>query len=58
MGLLLDVESNIIYTDEVFPCTPCDTTHLHNLIGKTKIDWKEGMRMLVEEGAVDSRRVG
>ncbi len=57
MGELLGIEPNIVHSDEVFPCTPCDTTHLHELIGETEIDWRDGIRMLVEEGAADPRQV-
>lgn len=58
MGSLLAIKPNIVHTDQVFPCTPCDTTHLHSLIGETEIDWKQGMRMLVEEGATAPRLAG
>lgn len=55
MAELLGVEANIVYTDHVFPCTPCDTTLMHEKIGETQTDWREAMKMLLESGAGDMR---
>ena len=58
MAELLGVEANIVYAEQVFPCTPCDTTLMHAKIGETKVDWRDAMKMLVESGAGDVRSVG
>jgi len=57
MGDLLGKKVDFVYSDDFFPCTPCDTTRLHEVIGETEVDWREGMRRLVEEGASDPRQV-
>lgn len=33
----------------------CDTDRMHNLIGKTKVDWQDGMRRLVAGPPIKSR---
>lgn len=55
LGELLGKEVKFVYTDEVFPCTPCDTTRLHEVIGETQVDWRDGIGRLVTEGAADPR---
>ncbi|MBW2423700.1 MAG: NAD(P)-dependent oxidoreductase [Deltaproteobacteria bacterium] len=57
MAELLGTKVAFVYRDEVFPCSPCDSTLLDEKVGRTEIDWREGMRRLVEEGAADPRRV-
>lgn len=57
MAELLGVEVDIVYSDDVFPCSPCDPTLLHEKIGRTEVDWREGMKRLVTEGAADPRQV-
>jgi len=56
MAELLGTKVEFVYSDEFFPCTPCDTTRLHQTIGETQVDWRDGVRRLVEEGAADPRR--
>lgn len=57
MAELLGVQANIVYTDQAFPCTPCDTTLIHEKIGKTSTDWRDAMKMLVDSGVGDMRSV-
>ena len=57
MAELLGTKVEFVYSDEVFPCTPCDTTRLHETIGKTQVDWRDGMKRLVTEGAADPRQM-
>ena len=57
MAGLLGVEANIVYTENAFPCTPCDTTLMHSKIGKTQKHWRDAMKLLVVSGAGDVRSV-
>lgn len=56
MGELLGKPVEFVYSDDFFPCTPCDTTRLHEVIGETRVDWRDGMKRLVTEGAADPRQ--
>jgi nucleoside-diphosphate-sugar epimerase len=56
MAELLGTKVEFVYSDEFFPCTPCDTTRLHATIGQTQVDWRDGVKRLVEEGATDPRQ--
>lgn len=58
MAELLGVKANIVYAEQVFPCTPCDTTLMHEKIGETRVDWRDAMKILVEHQAGDVRTVG
>jgi nucleoside-diphosphate-sugar epimerase len=51
MAEMLGVEPNFVYVDSLIPGAPCDTTKMHELVGPTRVSWREGMRRLVEEGA-------
>lgn len=55
MAGLLGVEANFVYTDKVFPCTPCDPTLMHEKIGPTQVDWREAMKKLVAGSATEAR---
>ncbi len=55
MAELLGVEPKFVYSDQLIPGSPCDTTLMHELVGETRVDWRDGMRRLVEEGARDDR---
>jgi UDP-glucuronate 4-epimerase len=55
MAELLGTQVEFVYSDDLFPCTPCDTTLLHETIGQTQVDWRDGMKRLVVEGAADPR---
>ena len=56
MAELMGKSVDFIYSDEIFPCTPCDTDRLHEVIGQTRVDWRDGFRRLVTEGAADPRQ--
>lgn len=56
MAELLGVRVDFVYSDDFFPCTPCDTTLLHETIGETEVDWRDGMKRLITEGAADPRQ--
>ncbi len=58
MAELLGVEAQFVYTDKVFPCTPCDTTLMHEKIGTTQTDWRDAMKKLVESSASEARYPG
>jgi UDP-glucuronate 4-epimerase len=55
MADLLGVEAKFVFSDQLIPGSPCDTTLMHKMVGETKVDWRDGMRELVEAGAKDSR---
>lgn len=55
MGELIGVKPKFVYTDQMIPGSPCDTTLIDTLTGVSEVDWKDGMRELVEMGAVDAR---
>lgn len=55
MAGILGVEPNFVYTDQMIPGGPCDPTLMHKLVGETRVDWRDGMRRLIEEGAIDER---
>jgi UDP-glucuronate 4-epimerase len=57
MAKLMGKKVEFVYSDEFFPCTPCDTTRLHEMIGESEVDWRDGMKRLVTEGAADPREV-
>jgi UDP-glucuronate 4-epimerase len=56
MAELLETTVDFVYSDDFFPCTPCDTSVLHETIGETEVDWRDGMKRLVTEGAADPRQ--
>ncbi len=58
MAGLMGVEANFIYTDQMFPGTPADTTLMHEKVGRTETDWRVAMKRLVEENATDVRSRG
>jgi nucleoside-diphosphate-sugar epimerase len=55
LGELLGVTPRFVYSDSMIPGTPCDPALMHKLVGETRIDWRDGMRELVECGAMDPR---
>lgn len=56
MAELLGTTVDFVYRDDFFPCTPCDTTLLHETIGETEVDWRDGVKRLITEGAADPRQ--
>lgn len=55
MADLLGVKPHFVYSEQMIPGSPGDTSFMHSLVGETRIDWKDGMRALVEDGANDER---
>lgn len=55
MAELLGVEPNFVYSDQMIPSSACDASFMESLVGPTEVDWKDGMRELVEIGAKDQR---
>lgn len=55
MGEILGVEPQFVYSDQMIPSSACDASFMESLVGATEVDWKDGMRELIELGAVDSR---
>ena len=55
MAELIGVTPKFFYSHRLIPGSPCDTTLMHSLVGETSVDWRDGMRRLVEEGANDDR---
>ncbi len=55
MADILGVTPNFVYMD-LIPGVPADTTKLEELTGKTKVDWRVGMRELIEQEAADYRQ--
>jgi UDP-glucuronate 4-epimerase len=48
MGELIGVEPKFKYGDGSLASVVIDTTRMHELIGRTEIDWRDGMRKLVQ----------
>lgn len=49
MGSLIDKKPIIEYTDEAYTPLWPDVTYMHEVLGRTKVHWKDGMRRVVEE---------
>ncbi|MBI3744329.1 MAG: NAD(P)-dependent oxidoreductase [Chloroflexi bacterium] len=48
MGKLLGLKPKIKYSTEAYTGLWPDTTHMHEVLGHTKVGWKEGMRRMVQ----------
>jgi len=48
MGGLLGIEPRIRYGDEAYTPLHADVTRMHELLGRTRVPWQEGMRRTVE----------
>ena len=55
IGGLLGIEPKFRYTEDFIAGNSCDTTLMHQLIGRTKVPWREGMRRMVEAAPEDRR---
>lgn len=47
LGGLVGVEPQFEHTDAALQSVIADTTKLHELVGETRVDWREGMRRMV-----------
>lgn len=41
-------------SDTAFGALPIDTSHMHRLIGETKVDWRDGIRRMIKALAPDT----
>ncbi len=48
MGKLTGHEPKFSYTDQTLESVIPDLTKMHDLIGKTQVDWRDGMRRMLE----------
>ncbi len=48
MGGLIDKEPIIEYTDEAYTPLWPDVTYMHEVLGRTKVHWKDGLRRVIE----------
>jgi hypothetical protein len=48
MGELIGVEPKFEYTETVHTPMWPDTTYMHEVLGRTKVGWKEGMRRTIK----------
>jgi UDP-glucuronate 4-epimerase len=55
-GELLGLEPTFRYTDETYPGTFMDPTRRQAIFGPCRIDWREGMRRLIEDRYPELRK--
>ena len=55
IGGLLGIQPKFRYTEAFIAGNSCDTTLMHQLIGRTKVPWRDGMRRMVEAAPEDQR---
>ncbi len=48
LGELTGNTPTLVYTDEAFGGAVLDPTRMHQLVGRTTVDWREGMRRMVQ----------
>lgn len=48
LGELTGNTPRFVYTDEAFGGAVLDPTRMHELLGRTTVDWRDGMRRMVE----------
>lgn len=48
MGALLGIEPKIKYSTAAYTPLWPDTTHMHEVLGPTRVGWREGMRRMVQ----------
>jgi hypothetical protein len=48
MGKLTGHEPEFIYTDQTIESVIPDLTKMHALIGETQVDWRDGIRRMLE----------
>jgi len=47
VGGLIGREPTFVESDQALGAVPVDLTHMHELIGSTTVDWRDGMRRMV-----------
>ena len=48
MGKLIGKEVTFTYTEQTLESAVVDTSRMHQLIGETRTDWRDGMRRMIE----------
>ncbi|MCH7552817.1 MAG: hypothetical protein IIC82_02315 [Chloroflexi bacterium] len=48
MSELTGAEAKIVHSEKALGSVGIDTTKMHQLIGRTKVPWKDGLRRMVE----------
>ena len=48
MGELTGLEPTFETTEKSIASLPLDTTRMHELIGSTRVHWRDGIRRLIE----------
>jgi len=48
MGKLTGKEVTFTYTEQTLESSVADTTRMHQLVGETRTDWRDGMRRMIE----------
>ncbi len=48
LGALSGIEVTFAPTEATIPSVQIDTTRMHELVGHTEVDWRQGMRRMVE----------
>ena len=48
MGQLIGIKPRFLYTDKAYTGLIPDTTLMHEVIGKCKVHWKDGMRRMIQ----------
>jgi UDP-glucuronate 4-epimerase len=48
IGQLIGKEPKFLYTDQTLPSIPMDLTRMHQLIGAAQVDWRDGIRRMIQ----------
>jgi len=48
LGELVGHEPSFVEDPHAIPAVPCDLTRMHELVGRADIDWRDGLRRMVE----------
>jgi hypothetical protein len=48
MGRLIGVEPRFVETDRVLASIVLDLTRMHQLVGATAVDWRDGLRRMIQ----------
>lgn len=48
LGELTGLEPNFVVTDDTIPSARIDPTLMHERVGRTQVDWRDGIRRMVE----------
>ena len=48
LGALTGLEPKLEVTEKTLPPLPLDLTRMHELVGQARVDWRDGLRRMVE----------